>query len=511
MSDPKLAEAALRESEEHYRALYADIPSIYFTVDPAGAILSANAFGASQLGYTEDELVGDSLLRVLPDEGIDASPHLAECVAHVGEVFSWESRSVRKDGSLLDVKETARAVPDQQGGLIVLIVCEDITERRILESQLAQAHKMEAVGRLAGGVAHDFNNLLTAIRGFAGLHLAEHPSGDPGREDVLQIERAAERAAQLTQRLLAFSRRADVHPAPLDLGAVARDAVGLLRRLVGEHILVGLDLEREVPCVLADRVQIDQVLLNLAANARDAMPAGGELRIAVRPATLGKAFVKSHPGSRAGHQVLLEVSDTGVGMDEATQKHLFEPFFTTKPPGEGTGLGLASVYGIVKQAHGYIDVESRPGGGSVFRVYIPALEGSTQALQREPATKRAPGRGTETILLVEDDPGVRLFAQRVLENNGYRVLAFVDPGGALEAAMSDPDGFDALVTDIVMPTMSGPALAERIASFRHELPVLFMSGYEAGALPVGSPAPLAKPFGAGDLAAAVGAMFGRSG
>ena len=511
MTDRGRAEQALRESEERYRALYADIPSMYFTVDPGGIVLSVNAFGASQLGYTEDELEGGSVLRTIPrDRQAEAIAHLAECVVHPGAVFSWELLRVRKNGSLLDVKETARAVSDQQGGLIVLIVCEDITERHILQQQLAQAQKMEAVGRLAGGVAHDFNNLLTAIRGFAELHLAEHPPGDTGRDDVLEIERAAERAAQLTQRLLAFSRRADVHPVALDLAEVAGDAVALLRRLVGEDINVALDISTDVPCVFADRLQIDQVLLNLAANARDAMPAGGELRIAVTAAVLSKAFVKSHPGAQTGHHVLLEVSDTGVGMDDATQAHLFEPFFTTKPPGEGTGLGLASVYGIVKQAGGYIGVESRPGGGSVFRVYLPALDGATPEAPPKAATGNTRTDATETILLVEDEPAVRIFAQRVLDDHGYRVLAFGDPAVALDAAISDPGAFDALVTDVVMPTMSGPTLAERIAAIRPDLPVLFMSGHGGNVLPAGAPPPLAKPFSAGDLADAVGALFGRA-
>ena len=382
---------------------------------------------------------------------------------------------------------------------------------RELEAQLRQSAKMEAVGQLAGGVAHDFNNLLTAIRGFAELHLAEHPDGDPAREDVLEIERAAERAAQLTRGLLAFSRRADLHPTPLDLNEVASDEVALLRRLVGEQIDLRLDATTNVPCVIADRVQIGQVLLNLAANARDAMPAGGTLGIAVKPATLTSAFVRAHPGAQTGRHVLLEVSDTGIGMDDATQAHLFEPFFTTKAPGEGTGLGLASVYGIVKQARGYIDVESRPAGGSVFRIYLPALEGAEPEPRIKPGAGQAHGEGTETILIVEDEPAVRLFAVRVLQHQGYRVVAFDDPTAALESVVGDPGAFDALVTDVVMPMMSGPMLAERVTMLRPGLPVLFMSGYGAGAVPSGSPRPLAKPFSAGDLTHAVGALFGRTG
>jgi signal transduction histidine kinase/CheY-like chemotaxis protein len=411
--------------------------------------------------------------------------------------------------------------PGSDAGRIVVL--RDVTEHRAfederrsaeareveLEARLRQSAKMEAVGQLAGGVAHDFNNLLTVIRGFAELHLAEHPHGDPGRDDVIEIERAAERAAQLTRGLLAFGRRTEVRPAPIDLAEVARDAVVFLRRLVGEHIVVRLDATADTPCVLADRGQIDQVLLNLAANARDAMPAGGNLVIAVRTADLTDTFVQGHPGAHTGVHVLLEVSDTGIGMDEATQAHLFEPFFTTKSPGQGTGLGLASVYGIVKQAEGYIDVESHPGSGSVFRVYLPALDTATPEAKAGPATCQAHRPGTETILLVEDESAVRLFAQRVLQNHGYRVLAFGDPRLALDSATGDPSMFDALVTDVVMPTMSGPALAELITDLRPGLPILFMSGYGGNALPAGAPTPLCKPFSAPELTDAVGGLFGR--
>jgi CheY-like chemotaxis protein len=369
---------------------------------------------------------------------------------------------------------------------------------------------MEAIGQLAGGVAHDFNNLLTAIRGFAELHLAEHPAGDPGREDIIEIQRAAERAAQLTQGLLAFSRRAEVHPAALDLREVAADSVALLGRLVGENIFVRLDATVEVPCVLADRVQIGQVLLNLAANARDAMPGGGILGIAVKPITLSQVFVANHPGARPGRHVLLEVADTGIGMDETTKRHVFEPFFTTKPPGRGTGLGLASAYGIVKQAGGYIDVESHPGAGTVFRIYLPALSGATPEARLRPGGGHVLARGTERVLLVEDDVAVRSFAQRALQRSGYRVSAFGDPGVALEFLMADPASFDALVTDVVLPTMSGPDLAERIELVRPGLPTLFISGYGSPGLLTEVADHLAKPFSGIALSEAVGALFGRA-
>ena len=405
-----------------------------------------------------------------------------------------------------------------------VVILRDVSQRRALEDErrasearevelqarLRQSAKMEAVGQLAGGVAHDFNNLLTVIRGFAELHLAEHAHGDAGREDLIEIEHAAERAAQLTRALLAFGRRADVRPAPIDLAEVARGAVVFLGRLVGEHIVIRLDATAPVPCVLADMVQVDQVLLNLAANARDAMPTGGTLGIAVRTANLTAAFAQAHPGAHVGAHVLLQVSDTGVGMDEATQAHLFEPFFTTKPDGEGTGLGLASVYGIVKQAGGYIDVESQPGRGSIFRVYLPALDTTSAEAPAGPPIDQTSRRGSETILLVEDESAVRLFAQRVLQNHGYRVLAFGDPGLALESAVGDPSVCDALVTDVVMPAMSGPALAERINQLRPGLPILFMSGFGGSALPAGASMPLAKPFSGPELTDAVGALFERA-
>jgi signal transduction histidine kinase len=419
-------------------------------------------------------------------------------------------RHLRADGSSIDVEVTSHELT-WEGRPARVVLAIDVTERTRLEEQLRQAQKMEAVGQLAGGIAHDFNNLLTAIRGFAELHLADHPPGDAGRDDVLEIERAAERATQLTRGLLAFSRRADVHPELLDLAEVASDAVVLLRRLVGEHIVVRVETANDVPCVLADRVGIDQVLLNLAANARDAMPSGGEVRITVGVATLSKGFTELHAGAQPGSHVLLEVADTGVGMDEATRLHLFEPFFTTKPRGQGTGLGLASVYGIVKQAHGYIDVESGPGTGSVFRIYLPALEAAKPTARVGRATKQVRSDGTETILLVEDEPAVRLFAKRLLEDVGYVVLAFADPNLALDAAIGNPGAFDALVTDVVMPTMSGTTLAERISEVRPGLPILFMSGYVGDVPPPGTPSPLAKPFSASDLASAVGALFGRSG
>jgi PAS domain S-box-containing protein len=508
------AEQALRQSEERFRTLFDFASDAIFIHDIGGKFVEVNRTACERLGYSRDELLTMSPIEISPPEFAARVGEREDALAGVGASF-FETAHVRKDGTVVPVEVSATII-DLGGHQAVLSIARDISERRraeadriALEEQLTAAQKMEAIGQLAGGVAHDFNNLLTAIRGFAELHLAEHPPGDAGRADVLEIEHAAERATQLTMGLLAFSRRADVHPTALDLAAIVRDAMALLRRLVGEAIVVRLEADAKVPLVLADPVQIEQVLLNLAANARDAMPTGGTLSIAVRRSVLTKAFVRSHAGAHVGLHVLLEVSDTGIGMDETTQAHLFEPFFTTKPSGEGTGLGLASVYGIVKQAEGYIDVRSRLGRGSVFRAYLPAFEGAAPAAQVEHSAIPAHRGGSETILLVEDEPTVRLFAQRVLQQHGYLVLAFGDPVVALDAAIRDPTSYDALVTDVIMPVISGPTLAERITASRPELPVLFMSGYEAGALPAGAPPPLAKPFSARDLAVAVGALFGR--
>ena len=508
--------AELRASEERYRRITETITDFVFTVAIQDGRPSPTVYGpgcVAVTGYSPEDMANDSRLwlRMIVPEDREAFLEQTLRVLTGEQVEPLELRIVHKDGRVRWVRNTLVPQYGPAGSLVSYDgLIQDITEPYLLQEQLAAAQKMEAVGRLAGGLAHDFNNLLTVIRGFAELHLAEHAPGDPGRSDVLEIERAAERAAQLTRGLLAFSRRADAHSAPLDLAAVVRDAGALLRRLVGEDIIVHLDARAKVPCVLADRVQIEEVLLNLVANARDAMPGGGTLNIAVKPVRLSKTFVRSHPGAQTGRHVILSVSDTGVGMDEATQAHLFEPFFTTKPRGEGTGLGLASVYGIVRQAGGHIDVESNPGGGSVFRAYLPALEGAAIEVPSETGAGHSRHGGTETILLVEDERAVRLFAQRALEEHGYNVRSFADPSEALDAALADPRSFDALVTDVVMPSMSGPILAERIAAIRPEVPVLFMSGYEAGSLPAGASRPLAKPFTAFDLADAVGSLFGRS-
>jgi signal transduction histidine kinase/CheY-like chemotaxis protein len=384
-----------------------------------------------------------------------------------------------------------------------------------LEEQLRQAHKMEAVGQLAGGVAHDFNNLLTAIIGSTELLLRSIPPEDSRRLDVLEISRAAHRAATLTRQLLAFSRKQVLQPRIVDLNHVVTELSAMLRRVLGEHVELRLQLERELGRVRADPGQVEQVLTNLALNARDAMPSGGTLTI--RTANVDAADVPvSSPDSSPppGPLVELSVSDDGVGMDERTQARLFEPFFTTKELGRGTGLGLATVYGIVRQSGGHIRVNTRLHHGSTFTIYLPRAEGLLEpGMETQSSTELSHGSGT--ILVVEDEDTVRHLACRVLRAHGYRVLEASDPAAALRIMGDQEQPIDLLVTDIVMPGMSGPALAERLVAESPQLKVLYITGYaeeaiqRQGAFPAGG-ALLEKPFTAHQLASHVRQALGNS-
>ncbi len=352
--------------------------------------------------------------------------------------------------------------------------------RRALEDQLEQSRKMEAVGRLAGGVAHDFNNLLTAILGYSNLVLEELEPGHPARADVEQMRRAGESAASLTQQLLAFSRKQILQPQVLDLNDVVSRAESLLQRLIGEHIRLVTALDPSLDRVNADPGQLEQVIVNLAINARDAMPEGGKLTIETANVELDEAYVLQHGGSSPGSHVMLAVSDTGVGMDAETRARIFEPFFTTKRRGEGTGLGLSTVYGIVTQSGGSIWVYSEPTRGTTFKVYFP------QAPQAEPQTVAAPRtdglQGTETILLAEDQPEVRSVARAVLERYGYRVLEAKHGDEALRILRAHHEPIHLLLSDVVMPSMSGPELARLVQLEQSGIRVLYASGYTDDAI-----------------------------
>jgi PAS domain S-box-containing protein len=379
----------------------------------------------------------------------------------------------------------------------------DISEQRHLEEQFRQAQKMEAVGQLAGGIAHDFNNLLTAILGNTQLLLRELPPGDEKRQDVEEIRKASERAASLTRQLLAYSRRQMLQPETLDLNVVVADMERMLRRLIGEHIALVTVHAPDLSSVRADPNQIEQVLVNLAVNARDAMPDGGKLTIETANVELDEAFTQRHLGSVIGSYAMISVTDTGVGMDANVRAHLFEPFFTTKEVGKGTGLGLATVYGIVKQSDGYIAVDSAPGRGSSFKIYLPRIQ-PPQA-PPPPAAKERPERGTETILVVEDEAAVLTLSRRALEAQGYVVLAAANPADAMRVVERHGGAIHLLLTDVVMPGLSGRELADRLSTRSPELRVLYMSGYpgdavvQRGSLPSGS-AFVQKPFSPDGLA-----------
>jgi two-component system cell cycle sensor histidine kinase/response regulator CckA len=369
-----------------------------------------------------------------------------------------------------------RPVRDELGAIVGAIgIARDVTEQREMEQRLIQSQKMDAIGRLAGGVAHDFNNLLTAIQGYSTLLLTEIPAGDSRREHVEEILKAGERATSLTRQLLAFSRHQVLEPRVLDLNEVVRSVAGMLERLIGENIQISTRTAPEAWHALADPGQIEQVIINLAINARDAMPHGGKLTIETGNAQLDASHWRKDFPVEAGEYVLLAISDTGVGIPPEAKPHLFEPFFTTKARGQGTGLGLSTVYGIVKQSGGYIWVYSEADHGSVFKIYLPRVDAPLSP--SEPARAAPSSGGSETILLVEDEREVRMLVEKLLRLQGYRVLAAADPTEAMAAVRDYKEPIDLLVTDVVLPGLSGRDLAQQILELRPGTPVLFVSGY----------------------------------
>jgi signal transduction histidine kinase len=394
-----------------------------------------------------------------------------------GADFSFPNRALWPDGTVQWLTGAGRFFIGEDGSAVRGVgISQNITERRALERQYQQAQKMEAIGQLASGVAHDFNNLLTVIQGFAGF-LAEDAALDQRHaNDLGEIIKAAERAAALTKQLLAFSRQQMLQTVPLDLNLVLTDMTGMLGRLIGEHIEISLVLAPDLSVALADRGQLEQVVMNLMINARDAMPDGGRVTIETTNVELeNSSFLRE--AVIEGHYVMLSVTDTGTGMTEETKQHLFEPFFTTKESGKGTGLGLSTTYGIVKQSNGYIWVYSEPGHGTTFKVYLPrAIHGAAVATERTVVS--APVRRTsETVLLVEDEAGVRSLSRRILENAGYRVFEAANGDDAEMVFARHADSIDLIVTDVVMPGCGGPELLTRLQQRSPAVRVLYMSGY----------------------------------
>ncbi|MGH7483909.1 MAG: response regulator [Longimicrobiales bacterium] len=424
----------------------------------------------------------DEFLALVHPEDRDSIQRVLEGRMDDGDVFDVQWRGLTDGRSTRVIEGKGRITKDEAGRAVsVFGVSLDVTDQRRLESQLRQAQKMEAIGQLAGGVAHDFNNLLTAIVGHGNLVLGQLPKRNSLRGDVIEILKAGESAAGLTRQLLTFSRRQVLQPEVLELNDVVTHTEKLLRRLIGEHIAFRTSLAPALRTVRADRGQLEQVLVNLAVNARDAMPDGGELTITTANVDLDETFAREHATVEPGPYVMVSVTDTGNGMDAETQSHLFEPFFTTKEPGKGTGLGLATVFGIVKQSGGHIYVYSEPARGATFKIYLPATAGKPSAVPSA-TTATKPVGGTETILVVEDHETVRAIARRVLERMGYNVVTAASGTEALELV----DGLDAppdlVISDVIMPGMTGPELCRRLGSRHPGLRVLFTSGYSGEAL-----------------------------
>jgi two-component system cell cycle sensor histidine kinase/response regulator CckA len=498
------AEAALRESEERRRHLFAESPLGMYRSTPEGRLLIANPALMKLLGCSSmKEASGLDLEATTAEAGYDRSA-FREAIERDGVVLGMETVWKRRDGRSLTFRENARAVRDSEGRIVAYEgTVEDMTDRRRLEDQLRQSQKMEAVGQLAAGVAHDFNNLLTAILGFGEVVMEDLGPGHPHARSLEQVVRAGERAAGLTKQLLAFSRRDAAHVVVLDPGAVVADVVPMLRRLVSEDIELTALAPRGACAVRADRGQLEQVVMNLVVNARDAMPTGGKLTIEVQAVVLDEHYAADHPEFKPGRYVRLSVADTGVGMDKHTRDHLFEPYFTTKELGRGTGLGLATVYGIVRQSEGYVAVYSEPDFGTTFKIYLPACDAAAVPPPDAGGTD-VPG-GSETVLLVEDEPGVRELGECTLAELGYVVIVATNGAHAVELAAATTQRIDLLVTDVVMPGMNGREVAARLAATRPGVKQLFMSGYTDDAIVrhgiLQSQVPfLQKPFTPSDLA-----------
>jgi two-component system cell cycle sensor histidine kinase/response regulator CckA len=470
------AQLALEESAERFRKLTeASFDAIEIT--QSGVVREVNRGFLEMFGYTTpDEVVGRRITDFVAAESrADVERRIADNIEGTHELVGK-----RKDGKEILLEATSR-MHASEDRTVRITALRDMTERRELEDQFRQAQKMEAVGRLAGGVAHDFNNLLTVILSYTDMLIEGVSPKDPRVDDLSEIRKAAVAAGSLTRQLLAFSRQQVIEPRPVDLNQVVASTEKMLRRLIGEDIEVETTFSSTVLTVMIDPGQLEQVMMNLAVNARDAMPGGGKLTLETASVKIDAAYARDHRPLTPGRFAMLAVSDVGIGMDEETRSRIFEPFFTTKGVGQGTGLGLATVYGIVKQSNGFIWVYSEPGRGTSFKIYFPLLDEAPGEYTATIASE-APANGTETILLAEDEAAVRAASRQILERYGYNVLEA--PNGTLALSIAHRRGvtIDLLLTDVVMPEMSGRELAERFTKLKPRAKVLFMSGYTDDAI-----------------------------
>jgi len=489
ITDRKRAEEALRDSEARYRLLFESNPQPMWVYDRESfAFLAVNEAAVFHYGYSRDEFLSMTIKDIRSPEDVPALlDNATNGKMGVKAAGTWRHR--KKDGSIIDVGILSHHL-EFAGRNAKLVLANDITERkraeealRETEERLRQSQKLEGVGQLAGGIAHDFNNLLTVIGGYSDLLLRASELDESAREKMVEVKKAAERAASLTRQLLAFSRKQVLKPEVLDLNSLVDGLGKMLRRLIGEDVEIMTSLRPEVDKINADPGQIEQVIINLVVNARDAMPGGGKITIETANVELDQAYSDMHIAVKAGPYVMLAVSDTGTGMDAETRKHLFEPFFTTKELGRGTGLGLSTIYGIVKQSGGNIWVYSEIGKGTTFKIYLPRVKADRGAgTLKTPYAVATFNAATETILLVEDEEIVRTLACSLLEASGYQVLVAKSGEEAIGICEEYDGQIDLLLTDVVMPRMNGKKVAEAVKALRPEIEVLYMSGYTDDAI-----------------------------
>lgn len=494
----KQTECALRKSEERYRELFENANDIIYTLDLERRFTSINRRAEELTGYTCAEAIGRTYDAILTPEARRSlgAPLLTKLRGEATTVY--ETEIFCKDGRRLALEINSRLIYEGGKPVGVQGIARDISERQHLKEQLRQSQKLETIGQLADVVAHDFNNLLTAILGYSQLLLRRLDPNSPLRREVQEIEKAGQRAAALTNQLLAFSRRQVFQPHLLNLNTVIIDLERLLQRVIGEDIALTTQLDPNLGLICSDPSHLEQVIMNLVVNSRDAMPKGGNLTLETVNVHLDPTMISCHPEAKAGDYILLAVRDTGVGMDKQIQSRIFEPFFTTKEPGKGTGLGLSTVYGIVKQSDGWVDVQSEPGCGAQFRIYLPRVYEAASPAQPQPPQVYE-FSGSETVLLIEDDVAVRELVHRMLQLNGYTVLAASDAKQALAICQEYPGPIALMLTDVVMPQINGPELAQQVRLVRPAIKILYMSGYGDGRLaptlgPDGRAPLVEKPF-----------------